>query len=283
MPAAAAQAAHRVRGHGRRAQRVDRDVRPAAGELPDRGGQTIGAGASRRPRPRPLRRRAARASAAAETSTASTRTPRAAPIITADSPTPPQPCTASQSPATRPCAVTARNAVANRQPRQAAVTKSTSAGSATRLASAACTATSSANEPGPVNPGWVCRGHTWASPARQCSQPAAAAGERHRHPVPGAPPGHPGPGRDDHPGELVPADVRQRHRIVALPGVPVRPAYAGRAHRDDHPVGRAVRIGDLRQHRGGPVPGVDHRLHEALAPNEAEPSPSKASPSVVVW
>ena len=66
--------------------------------------------------------------------------------------------------------MTARNAVANRQPRQAAVTKSTSAGSATRLASAACTATSSANEPGPVNPGWVCRGHTWASPARQCSQ-----------------------------------------------------------------------------------------------------------------
>ena len=112
----------------------------------------------------------ARARAAAETSTASTRAPRAAPIITADSPTPPQPCTASQSPGrTRPCAVTARNAVANRQPRQAAVTKSRPPGSATRLASAACTATSSANEPGPVNPGWVCRGHTWASPARQCS------------------------------------------------------------------------------------------------------------------
>jgi hypothetical protein len=59
--------------------------------------------------------------------------------------------------------------VANRQPRQAAVTKSTDAGSATRFASAACTATSSANDPGPVNPGWVCRGHTCASPARQNS------------------------------------------------------------------------------------------------------------------
>ena len=56
--------------------------------------------------------------------------------------------------------MTARNAVANRQPRQAAVTKSRSAGSATKLASAGWTATSSANEPGPVNPGWVCRGHT---------------------------------------------------------------------------------------------------------------------------
>ncbi len=65
--------------------------------------------------------------------------------------------------------MTARNAVANRQPRQAAVTKLTSPGSATRLASAACTATSSANEPGPVNPGWVWSGHTWASPARQNS------------------------------------------------------------------------------------------------------------------
>ena len=68
----------------------------------------------------------ARSSAAGATSTATTRAPRAEAIITADSPTPPQPCTASQSPArTRPCAVTARNAVANRQPRHAAVTKST--------------------------------------------------------------------------------------------------------------------------------------------------------------
>jgi len=110
----------------------------------------------------------ARSSAGAATSTATTRAPRAAPIITADSPTPPQPCTASQSPArTRPCAVTARKAVANRQPRLAAATKSTSSGTATRFASAAWIATSSANEPGPVKPGWVWCGHTWASPARQ--------------------------------------------------------------------------------------------------------------------
>jgi len=113
----------------------------------------------------------ARFSAETATSVATTRAPSAAPIITADSPTPPQPCTASQSPArTRPCAVTARKAVANRQPRQAAATKSTASGSAIRFASAAWTATSSAKDPGPVNPGWVCRGHTWASPARQYSQ-----------------------------------------------------------------------------------------------------------------
>ncbi len=113
----------------------------------------------------------ARSSASADTSTATTRAPSAAPIITADSPTPPQPCTASQSPAaTRPCAVSARNAVANRQPRQAAATASTASGTATRFTSAAWTATSSANDPGPVNPGWVCRGHTWALPDRQYSQ-----------------------------------------------------------------------------------------------------------------
>jgi hypothetical protein len=112
----------------------------------------------------------ARLSAEEDTSTATTRAPSAAPIITADSPAPPQPCTASQSPGrTRPCAVTARKAVANRQPRHAAATKSTASGSATRFVSAAWTATSSANDPGPVNPGWVCRGHTWASPARQYS------------------------------------------------------------------------------------------------------------------
>jgi hypothetical protein len=110
----------------------------------------------------------ARSSAGAATSVATTRAPRAAPIITADSPTPPQPCTASQSPArTRPCVVTARNAVANRQPRPAAATKSTVSGTETRFTSAAWTATSSAKDPGPVNPGCVCSGHTWALPARQ--------------------------------------------------------------------------------------------------------------------
>ncbi len=54
-------------------------------------------------------------------------------------------------------------------PSDAAVTKSTESGSGTTLWSAAWIATSSANEPGPVNPGWVCRGHTCASPARQNS------------------------------------------------------------------------------------------------------------------
>ena len=55
-------------------------------------------------------------------STAITRAPNAAPIITADSPTPPQPCTASHCPACRSaCAVSAWNAVLNRHPKDAAV------------------------------------------------------------------------------------------------------------------------------------------------------------------
>ena len=55
----------------------------------------------------PAARAASRA--ASETSTATTRAPRAVAIITADSPTPPQPWTATRRPAaTRPCETTAR-------------------------------------------------------------------------------------------------------------------------------------------------------------------------------
>ncbi len=113
----------------------------------------------------PLRR--ASSSAPGDTSTATPRAPLAAAIITADRPTPPQPCTATHSPAaTRPCAITARNAVANRQPSAAAAASSSSSGSRTRFTSACRTATSSANEPQPVKPGWVCRSQTCWSPAR---------------------------------------------------------------------------------------------------------------------
>jgi len=88
------------------------------------------------------------ASASGDTSTATTRAPAAAAIITADSPTPPQPYTASHSPGrTRPRATTARNAVAKRHPSAAAVRNVTSSGSRTRLVSARRTTTKSANEP----------------------------------------------------------------------------------------------------------------------------------------
>ena len=113
----------------------------------------------------------ARARAAGETSTATTRAPSAAATITAESPTPPQPWTATQSPLlTRPWVTSARNAVASRQPSDAAVTTSRPSGSRTRLVSAARRATSSANDPGPVKPGWVWSGHTWVSPTAHHSQ-----------------------------------------------------------------------------------------------------------------
>ena len=105
------------------------------------------------------------------TSTASTRAPRALAIITAESPTPPHPWTATHwSAATRPWATTARYAVANRQPRDAAATKETASGSPTTLASARGTATCSANDPGSVKPGCSWSGHTWEFPVRQSSQ-----------------------------------------------------------------------------------------------------------------
>ncbi len=103
----------------------------------------------------------ASSSARAETSTATTRAPEAAAIITADRPTPPQPCTATHSPgATRPCCTTARKAVANRQPSEAAVAYDMPSGTATRLTSAWSSATYSAKEPQWVKPGWVWRSHT---------------------------------------------------------------------------------------------------------------------------
>src|SRR5664280_2209753 len=112
-------------------------------------------------------RSAARSRAAGDGSTATTCAPSAFPMRIADAPTPPHPYTASQSPADKwLCRVRAWNAVANRQPSEAAVTASTASGSRTRLKSAARTWTSSAYDPGWVNPGCVWSGQTWASPSR---------------------------------------------------------------------------------------------------------------------
>lgn len=113
----------------------------------------------------------ASASAWGEMSTATTLAPAAAAIITADRPTPPQPCTATHSPgATRPRCATARNAVANRQPSEAAVAKVIPSGIATRFTSAWSRATYWAKEPQWVKPGWVWRSQTCWSPAAQVGQ-----------------------------------------------------------------------------------------------------------------
>ena len=65
------------------------------------------------------------------------RAPSDSAIMIAESPTPPQPKTATQSPGpVRPWVATARKAVVNRQPRLAAVTSSMTCGRRTRLMSA---------------------------------------------------------------------------------------------------------------------------------------------------
>src|SRR5579862_6015872 len=112
--------------------------------------------------------------------------------------------------------------------------------------------------------------------------PPAPAHERHRHLVPGPPPRHLRPdGRDD-PGKLVPPDVRQRHRVVPPPGVPVGPAHSGSPYRDDHPVRRANGIGDLLDRRQHPVPGVDDRPHEP-PPARSKARSSRLTPSSEAW
>nr|BFE69111.1 hypothetical protein GCM10020092_024120 [Actinoplanes digitatis] len=129
-----------------------------------------------------------------DTSTAITRAPAAAAIITADRPTPPQPCTTNHSPArTRPWCATARNEVANRQPRTAAAAKSTRSGRRTRLVMACGTTTRSANEPQSVKPGCRCRWHTCWSPARQAGQVPQAQMNGAVTRSPGRQPSTPGP------------------------------------------------------------------------------------------
>src|ERR1700722_12571969 len=110
--------------------------------------------------------------------------------------------------------------------------KSTASGSATRLVSAAWIATRSANDPGPVNPGWVWSGHTWVSPARQYSH---------------------------------------RPQPQANGTVTRSPAPPGRPDADDHATLRAVRLGGVGQLRPDPVLPVHHRPHAPLLVLPATP------------
>ncbi len=171
-------------------------MRAAAGELDHRLGRD-----RRRGRRRCARRRArgrARASASS-TSTATTAAPSAVAIISADRPTPPQPWTATQSPApTRPCSVTAANAVMKRQPRLAASTKPSASGSRTRFRSARGSATSSANEPqrrearaGSRGRRSACGRRGTARSARSRSRTARSRGRRPRTRAPRARPPRP--------------------------------------------------------------------------------------------
>src|SRR5215469_8175333 len=107
----------------------------------------------------------ARASAWPLTSIPMTRAPRERAIITAARPTPPQPKTATDSPALTPATSTMpRYDVANRQPRLAAASNGRLPGSATRLKSAQGTAANSAYDPGPWKPGCHWFGQTCALP-----------------------------------------------------------------------------------------------------------------------
>ena len=152
-------------------------------------------------------------------------------------------------------------------------------GSATRFASAACTATSSANDPGPVNPGWVCRGQTWASPARQCShrpQPQTNGTVTRSPAATGSPRARP--------GTTTPANSCPGMCGSATGSWPFQACQSDR-HTPVAPTERTTPSsgqpgsGSLRQHRGGPVARVNDRLHEALAPDV---TPRRRARAVVV-
>ena len=103
-------------------------------------------------------------------STAITLAPAAAAIITAAIPTPPQPWTATHSPARTPAwTCSAAQAVMKRHPSDAASTSPSASGTRTRFRSARGSATSCANEPHAVKPGWKSRSQIWVSPSRHGS------------------------------------------------------------------------------------------------------------------
>ena len=96
--------------------------------------------------------------------------------------------------------------------------------------------------------------------------PSAAADERHRHPVADRPASY---GRADgvhRARELVARHVRPRHRVVPGPGVPVGAADPGRADPHHDAVVRALGVRQVDQTRGGERFGVLHGAHPDSVP-----------------
>ena len=91
--------------------------------------------------------------------------------------------------------------------------------------------------------------------------PAAALDEGGGDSIADAEPGHVRAEFEHHPGELVAGHVRQRDRVVAAPGVPVRPAHPGGADTDDDAVGRALGVGQVDDPQGTGDLVVGYRSH----------------------
>ena len=168
-------------------------------------------------------------------------------IMIAESPTPPQPCTATHSPAcTRPWSTMARNDVTNRQPRLAAVAKSSSSGSRDEIGVGKVDrdifgerAPSGEARLELVLADLVIAGMAFAAMA-------AAGDERHGHPVAGAPPRHLPADGLDRAGQFVARHMRQRDiGIMAHPAMPVAAAKPGRLHLDDHALRSRRRVGHI--------------------------------------
>ena len=174
----------------------------------------------------------ARASLRSSMSTAMTCAPAAVAIITAARPTPPQPWTATHSPARTPaCTCSAAQAVMKRQPSDAASTDDNASGTRTRFRSA-LRQRDELRERAPDREARldVPLAHLrLAQPARLAH--ATAAAERHGHAVADREPVHLRADLHDLAAQLVPGHVGQLDRcVVAHPAVPVRAAHAGGEH-----------------------------------------------------
>jgi len=96
--------------------------------------------------------------------------------------------------------------------------------------------------------------------------PPATVDEWRGHPVTRREATDLGSHSSDHAGELVSRNVWQRHRLMATPGVPVRPAYAGGPNRDHRAVLGTVGFSHVANQGRRAHDVIDDRFHQMAFP-----------------
>ena len=209
--------------------------------------------------PRPPARRAARRAPPGGPRRRRRRGPEATPIITAERPTPPHPCTASQEPG--PSTTVHRDRAEGRREPAAEGRRGDDidgVGEPHHVEVGGVDRDPLGEGPRAGEARLVCRGQTWTR-GRAVLAGAAAADERDgdtvadRHRVTS------GPAAATTPANSCPGTWGGQ-RVMSLPRVPVRPAHPCRPDRDDDAVG-GQRLGDLGHLGQGPVLGEDHGSH----------------------
>ena len=113
-------------------------------------------------------------------------------------------------------------------------------------------------------------------PCLAAAAPPAAAHEGHGDPIAHRPAVHLRADRVHGAGKLMARHVRQGHRFVPHPGVPVRPAHPRGTHPHDHPVHGADGVRPLAEERRRSGSGVADGEHQASVAREASGRSTKS-------